>query len=162
MYKPNPERLSKIKRLRELGYTIDRIAATTGDPRSTVGYYVKRYCGGRERAQKHLGEPAVEPGSPKVIYVARPESEVDRVEAYLRGIEGKDRLSIDEVLQGKKRKEDRLMEEIILHMFEKDPEALHIRLKVLSELIRFAPFLRINIDGMRDMLGALLTEELNE
>jgi len=91
MYKPNLGRLSRIRELREQGLTIDQIAAATGYPRSSVGYYVNRHLGGKTRGQKRFDEGSVEPQIPRVIYLAEPEPRIDRIEAYLRSIEHKER-----------------------------------------------------------------------
>jgi transposase len=48
----NKERLSRITQLRAKGATITQIAAATGYPRSSVGHYVKKYCGGKTVASK--------------------------------------------------------------------------------------------------------------
>jgi hypothetical protein len=54
-YKRNPDRLARIGKLREHGFTIDKIAAATVYPRSSVGYYVAKYCGGKARPEKRFG-----------------------------------------------------------------------------------------------------------
>ena len=43
MVRPNPEREKDIRRVWELGKTIDYIARVTGIPRSSVGYFVKKF-----------------------------------------------------------------------------------------------------------------------
>ena len=56
MVNENPERNARIYELWELGLTIDKIAFETGYPRSTVGYYVRKF---RMKAKK--GEPIILP-----------------------------------------------------------------------------------------------------
>lgn len=48
--KENVERSRRIYELWSLGYTIEEISSMTGIPRSTVGYYVKKF------KKKHEGE----------------------------------------------------------------------------------------------------------
>ena len=43
MYTPNLERNKRIYELWENGRTVDRISFLTGVPRSTVGYYVRKF-----------------------------------------------------------------------------------------------------------------------
>lgn len=43
MIKPNPNRNEIIYSLWEQGYTVDQIALRAGIPRSTVGYYVRKF-----------------------------------------------------------------------------------------------------------------------
>lgn len=61
MYQPNPERNKIIYELWEKGLTVDRIASMTGVPRSTVGYYVRKF--NRLAAE---GKPIVFPKERKV------------------------------------------------------------------------------------------------
>jgi hypothetical protein len=161
MYKSNPDRLSKIKNLRRQGLTIDKIAAATGYPKSSVGYYVNRYCGGRLRIQKPSGALSVEPETRQVIRMVESDSKIDRVEAYMQSLEKTERLSPQDVLD-RKRIGDPLVEEIILDMFARDPETLHLRLNLLEKLIRLAPFLRINLDHIRDMIQLQMGQKPKE
>jgi len=43
MYTPNPERNRVIYELWEKNLTVDQISSRTGIPRSTVGYYVRKF-----------------------------------------------------------------------------------------------------------------------
>jgi predicted transcriptional regulator len=43
MFRTNPLRSAVIYSLWEKGYTVDQIALETGVPRSTVGYYVRKF-----------------------------------------------------------------------------------------------------------------------
>ena len=156
MLKVNDERLSRIKQLRARGATIDQIAASTGIPRSSVGHYVKKYCGGRTRAGKPQSDESVRSQVQRVVMV-EPTPQADRVESYMQRLEAKERLSLDEVLKGK-RIGDPSVEEPILDMLQKDPDTLNVRLIVIERLIRLAPFLKIGMDNIRDMIGILLTE----
>jgi hypothetical protein len=54
MVRPNPEREKDIRRLWELGKTIDYIARVTGIPRSSVGYFVTKF-------NKDVGKRTVSP-----------------------------------------------------------------------------------------------------
>ena len=153
MLRVNDERVSRIRELRARGATIDEIAAATGYPRSSVGHYVKKYCGGKTRAGKPQNDEFV---TQRVITV-EPAPQADRVESYMQRLEAKERLSLDETLNGK-RKGDPCAEETILDLLQKDPETLNTRLIVIERLIRLEPFLRIGMGNIRDMIGILLTE----
>jgi hypothetical protein len=153
MFKTNSERLSRIKKLREQGHTIDQISAITGDPRSSVGYYVKKYCGGKAGIRKSISANAR-------AWTIDPDSRMDQVDAYVEGIRIKERLSIEDIVAGKKRKIDVALQVTLLDMLERDPETLYFRMKIISEMIRLAPFLRIDLDDMRDMINLLLTENI--
>ena len=150
MYKRNPERLSKIKKLRDQGHTIDQIAAITGYPRSSVGYYVNKYCGEKVRTRKDVfAKPSV-----------KLDRKMDHVEAY-QTIYKKTGLSAEEIVKGKGKK-DAILQQLILNMFEKDPETLYFRLNIIQQLIRLAKFLRIDLNDMQEMVGLLLTRGLAE
>jgi len=158
MYRKNLERISKIGALRAEGFTIDRIAAAMGIPRSSVGYYVRRHCRGRGRVQPAtLNMTPVEP-RPQILPIVQSEPTVDRVEAYMQRIEEKERLTINDILEGKSTG-DQLYETIVLEMFKEEPETLRLRLDLIKDLIRLAPYLQINLDRMRDMISLLLTEK---
>jgi len=160
MVHPNPERLSKIMELRARGLTIDQIAAATGDPRSSVGYYVRKYCGGRARAQKSTAsKPLAQPEAIKFVPIDFLRPEKDRLEAYLEEIEKKEGLSIQDVLDGKTKEGDQLLWEFILDALQNDPEALQAKLNVIKELIRLAPLLRLDLDRMRIWLGQILVRK---
>jgi hypothetical protein len=153
----NKERLSKITQLRAQGATITQIAAATGYPRSSVGHYVKKYCGGKTVAGK--------PQDNKLAHAqaqgdndAETRPQADRVESYMQQLEDKEGLSSVEVLERKRKKEDLVLEEAILDMLETDPETLNARLTVVERLIKLEPFLNIRMDNMRTMIGMLLTE----
>jgi len=60
MYTPNLERNKHIYKLWERGLTVDRISSLTGVPRSTVGYYVRKF--NRLAVE---GKPVVFPGARK-------------------------------------------------------------------------------------------------
>ena len=60
MYTPNLERNKHIYELWERGLTVDRISSLTGVPRSTVGYYVRKF--NRLAVE---GKPTVFPGAHK-------------------------------------------------------------------------------------------------
>ena len=60
MYTPNLERNKRIYELWEKGHTVDQISSLTGIPRSTVGYYVRKF--NRLAAE---GKPVVFPGAHK-------------------------------------------------------------------------------------------------
>jgi hypothetical protein len=149
----NKERLSKITQLRAQGATINQIAAATGYPRSSVGHYVKKYCGGKTVASKPQDDKLAHAQAQGDIVV---ETRPDRIESYMRQL-AKERLSPGEVLENKT-KEDLILEEVILDMLQKDPETLNSRLTVVERLIRLEPFLSISMDNMRTMIGLLLTE----
>jgi hypothetical protein len=76
----------------------------------------------------------------------------------MRELEKKESLSLEEVLSGKQRTSHLVAEEAILDMFERDPGTLHLRLEILDQLIRLAPFLHIDLDKMREMIELVLTE----
>jgi hypothetical protein len=158
MYNPNSERLSTIAKLRAERRTIDEIAAITGYPRSTVGYYVAKYCGGRTGAGKRLDQVSSQAETPKVIHMVEPDLHMDRVDEYLRNLEKKESLTIMEVLDGKQRGSPN-QEAVVLHMFERHPETLKLRLDLVEKLIRLAPFLRLNLDRMRDMITLCLAKD---
>ena len=75
MVKENPERNARIYELWELGLTIDEIALETGYPRSTVGYYTRKF---KKKAIR--GEPIILPH-----VVERPDSETLALLAVLKG-----------------------------------------------------------------------------
>ena len=159
-FRPNQERLSKIMELRAQGLTIDQIAAATGDPRSSVGYYVTKYCGGRARTHKSIpARPSAQPEAIKLMPMDFPRSEKDRLEAYLEEIEKKESLSLEDVLDGKKKEGDRILWEIVLDALQNDPEALQAKLNVIKELIRLAPLLRLDLDRMQIWLGQILVRK---
>lgn len=62
MYPSNVERNKVIYRLWEKGLTVDQISSRTGIPRSTVGYYVRKFS---KLAVK--GKPVVFPDARKVF-----------------------------------------------------------------------------------------------
>ena len=56
-FRRNPERERLIYRYWRLGYTVDRISRLTGIPRSSVGYYVRKFnkkYGGSVRLRRKL------------------------------------------------------------------------------------------------------------
>jgi DNA-binding transcriptional MerR regulator len=156
MYKRNLERLNRIKKLREQNLTIDQIAATTGDPRASVGYYVTKYCGGRIRTRNLSSALSVQPETSKIIRVES-DSKIDRVEEYMQQLERKERLS----LPHGKRAGDLALDLMTEDMFLRDPEILCFRLLLLEKLIRLQPFLRIDLDSIRDMILLYLAEKRN-
>lgn len=153
----NKERLSRITQLRAQGATITQIAAATGYPRSSVGHYVKKYCGGKTVASKPQDDKWAHTQAQGDIE-AETRTQADRVESYMQQLVVKDRLSPGEVLERKRRKEDLVLEEAILDMLETDPETLNARLTVVERLIKLEPFLSIRMDNIRTMIGMLLTE----
>ena len=74
MVKENPERNARIYELWELGLTVDEIALETGYPRSTVGYYNRKF---NKKARR--GEPIILPH-----IVERPDSETFALQAVLK------------------------------------------------------------------------------
>jgi len=74
MVKENPERNARIYELWELGLTIDKIAFETGYPRSTVGYYIRKF---NKKAIR--GEPIILPH-----IVERPDTETLALQAVLK------------------------------------------------------------------------------
>ena len=74
MVKENPERNARIYESWELGLTIDEIALETGYPRSTVGYYIRKF---NKKAIR--GEPIILPH-----IVERPDSETLALQAVLK------------------------------------------------------------------------------
>ena len=152
MYKRNPERLARIKKLRAQGFSLDQIVATTGDPRSTVGYYLTKHCGGRIRTRAPSSALPVQPETSTIIR----DSKVDRVEEYMRQLERKEGLSLP---QGK-RAGNPFLETMIEEMFLRDPETLRVRLLLLENLIRLQPFLRIRLDSM-PLIQLYLAENRN-
>jgi hypothetical protein len=153
----NKERLSRITQLRAKGATITQIAAATGYPRSSVGHYVKKYCGGKTVASKPQDDKSAHAQAQgDVVVETRPQA--DRVESYMQQLV-KARLSsgASEALEGKM-KEDRVLELAIFDMLQTDPETLNARLTVVERLIKLEPFLGIRMDNMRTMIGMLLTE----
>jgi transcriptional regulator with XRE-family HTH domain len=156
--------MSRIRALREKGLTLDQIAAETGYPRSSVGYYVKKYCGGRILASRRtIDIPATLRAMPSIapMYVSEPGVRVlpDRVDAYLREIEKKEGPSIQDIVDGKKKQNDVGRELIIaraLDALREDPETLYARLKAIEKLIKLAPFLRIDLDQVRERIGLYL------
>jgi len=74
MVEENPERNARIYELWELGLTIDKIAFETGYPRSTVGYYTRKF---NKKAIR--GEPIILPH-----VVERPDSETLALQAVLK------------------------------------------------------------------------------
>jgi DNA-binding transcriptional MerR regulator len=157
MYKRNLERLNRIKELREQNLTIDQITAATRYRRSTVGYYVTKYCGGRARTRNLPSALSVQPATSQITRVES-DSKIDRVEEYMQRLQRKERLSLDELIQGKKAG-DPALEVIIEDMFVRDPGTLRLRLLLLEKLIRFAPFLRIDLDSMRDMIRLTVAQD---
>ena len=158
MYKRNVERLNRIKKLREQNLTIDQIAAKTGDPRASVGYYVTKYCGGRIRTRNLSSALSVQPETSKIIR-GESDSKRDRVEEYMQELERKESLSVEDIQHGK-RAGDPFLETMIQEMFLKDPEILYLRLLLLEKLIRLQPFLRIDLDRMR-LIRLYLAEDRN-
>jgi len=143
--------------LRQQGLTIDEIAAATGYPRSSVGCYVRKRCGDKVLARRGLSAvPSVEPEAPKIVVVGASESKRDRFEVYLEKIEKEGGPSLLEILDGKKRGGDALtgylVEEKVLKMLKDDPQTLHLRLNLIKELIRMAPFLHIDPDRIRKLI----------
>jgi DNA-binding transcriptional MerR regulator len=157
MYKRNLERLNRIKKLRAQGFTLDQIAATTGDPRSSVGYYVTRYCGGRIRTRDLSSALSVQPETSKIIQVES-DSKVDRVDEYMQELKRKEHLTVSDIIDGK-RAGNPVLETIISDMFVRDPETLRLRLLLLEKLIRLAPFFRIDLDSMRDMIRLSIAQK---
>jgi DNA-binding transcriptional MerR regulator len=154
MYKRNVERLNRIKKLREQNLTIDQIAAKTGDPRASVGYYVTKYCGGRIRTRNLSSALSVQPETSKIIR-GESDSKRDRVEEYMQELERKESLSLEKDPVGKA-----ALEMTIEEMFLRDPEILCFRLLLLEKLIRLQPFLRIDLDRMR-LIRLYLAEDRN-
>ena len=74
MVKENPERNARIHELWELGFTIDEIALETGYPRSTVGYYNRKF-----NMKARRGEPIILPH-----VVERPDSETLALQAVIK------------------------------------------------------------------------------
>ncbi len=74
MVKENPERNARIYELWELGLTIDKIALETGYPRSTVGYYTRKF-----NKKSIRGEPIILPH-----IVERPDTETLALQAVLK------------------------------------------------------------------------------
>ena len=74
MVKENPERNARIYESWELGLTIDEIALETGYPRSTVGYYTRKF---NKKAIR--GEPIILPH-----VVERPDSETLALQAVVK------------------------------------------------------------------------------
>ena len=74
MVKENPERNARIYELWELGLTIDKIAFETGCPRSTVGYYIRKF---NKKAIR--GEPIILPH-----IIERPDSETLAQNAFYK------------------------------------------------------------------------------
>ena len=74
MVKENPERNARIYELWVLGLTIDEIALETGYPRSTVGYYIRKF---NKKAKR--GELIILPH-----VVERPDSETLALQAVLK------------------------------------------------------------------------------
>ena len=74
MVNENPERNARIYELWELGLTIDEIALETGYPRSTVGYYIRKF---NKKAIR--GEPIILPH-----IVERPDTETLALQAVLK------------------------------------------------------------------------------
>jgi len=66
--KENIERNKQIYELRSLGYTIEEISLITGIPRSTVGYYVKKF-----KKYENEGKPLKLAASSKRIDISRNE-----------------------------------------------------------------------------------------
>jgi len=74
MVKENTERNARIYESWELGLTIDEIALKTGYPRSTVGYYIRKF---NKKAKR--GEPIILPH-----VVERPDSETLALQAVIK------------------------------------------------------------------------------
>ena len=74
MVKENPERNARIHELWELGLTVDKIALETGYPRSTVGYYTRKF---NKKAKR--GEPIILPR-----IVEKPDSETLALQAVVK------------------------------------------------------------------------------
>ena len=74
MVKENTERNARIYELWELGLTIDKIAWETGYPRSTVGYYIRKF---NKKAIR--GEPIILPH-----VVEGPGSETLALQAFIK------------------------------------------------------------------------------
>jgi len=74
MVKENPERNARIYELWELGITIEQIALETGYPRSTVGYYTRKF---NKKAKR--GEPIILPHIDE-----RPDSETLAQQAVIK------------------------------------------------------------------------------
>jgi hypothetical protein len=159
MYKQNPGRVSRIRELRGQGRTINEIAAITGYPRSSVGYYVSKYCGGKRRTR--LIEPGRLPfqaGVPRPSSTVIPDYGSHRLESYLRNLEleRKRGRSLVDIFKDETNGEP-LTELLIENEFEKDPETLYIRLQILKDLIILEPFLDINLEHMRDWINLIIS-----
>ena len=151
----NKERLSKITQLRAHGATITQIAAATGYPRSSVGHYVKKYCGGKTVASKPQDDKSAHAQAQGDIVVeTRPQA--DRVESYMQQLVKAGLSSAaSEALEGKM-KEDQVLELAIFDMLQTDPETLNARLTVVERLIKLEPFHVLLVSLSQDYARSVL------
>jgi len=90
-----------------------------------------------------------------------PDRKTDLVEPLLQAIDERMKLSVEEIVKGKGKK-DVALSVFILNMFEKDPETFYFRLNIVKGLIGLASFLKIDLKDMRQMIPLLLTQKLPE
>ena len=74
------------------------------------------------------------------------------VEAYLKRIEEKE----GSAPLAKSLDRDEIEQTLIIQAFRKNPEKLYLKLQIIRELARLEPYLKIDMDSMREMIRDFL------
>jgi len=166
MFRRNNRRIEAIRQLRSKGLTIDQIDDSLkkqGEkiPRSTIGYYVKKYCSHMDGKQIKTNRVEKKPNkviSRSELYYALSGTLPLRRQPQI--ISRKSR-SMDGIIEREKRKRElgELLNVVLLDLFDNDPDLLSKRLDILVKLLFLAPHLPIDVEEIIDDLYALLGKE---
>jgi DNA-binding transcriptional MerR regulator len=163
MFRRNNRRIKIIYQLREQGLTIDQIVEALKEqgekiPRSSVGYYVRKYCSYTDGTQVKTIRVAKKreqaPSRSQLGYIL---SGTLPLELPPQTISRKSR-SMKEILERDKsvRKMGELLTVVLLDSFENDPDILSKRLDILVKILFLAPYLRIDVEEIIDNVSLML------
>lgn len=159
MFRRNNRRIEVICKLRSQGLTIDQIdnaLKKQGEsiPRSTIGYYVKKYCShidGKPVNTNRVAKKRKKPQTQSIYPFGNAISDTLPLGPSPQPIYRKSR-SKDEIIEKEKRalKMGETLTVDLLDLFEKDPRLLSERLDVLIKIHFLASYLRIDVEEIID------------
>lgn len=165
MFDRNAHRIKIISQLRTQGLTIDQIDSALkkrGEniPRSTIGYYVKKYC--NDMDGKHVKtNRVVKKRKPQTPASSEFDNAVPRT--LLLGVPpqtiSRKSRSMNEILEREKRALEigKFLNVALINLFENDPDILSKRLDILVKIVFLEPYLRIDVEDLIDKVRILLT-----
>lgn len=163
MFRRNNRRIEIICKLRSQGLTIDQIdnaLKKQGEniPRSTIGYYVKKYShiDGKHVKTNHVAKKR-KPQAQSIYPLGNAFSDTLHFGISPQTIYRKSR-SKDEIIEKEKSaiKMGELLTVELLDLFEKDPHLLSERLDVLIKIHFLASYLRIDVEEIIDDVFLIL------